>query len=131
MSTLSIVVNVATEIDVAEAAREARRWAIHQGFSSMQVHYLATAASELAANLLIHAGGGQFELLIPEDQSSIEMRASDQGPGITDIGQAMQEGYSTAGGLGCGLPGVQRLMDELEIDSQVGVGTVVRARKWR
>jgi serine/threonine-protein kinase RsbT len=130
MSALPISVCVASEIDVAEAAREARRCASRLGFSTVQAHYIATAASELAANLLIHAGGGKFELFILENRSGLEMVASDQGPGIADIDRAKQEGYSTAGGLGCGLPGVQRLMDDMEIESRVGVGTVVRSRKW-
>lgn len=129
-----VCIHVVGESDIAEATRLSRMGAFALGFANVQSHYIATAASELATNLLIHAGGGVFEMmeLTPDvaDCPGLEMVASDRGPGIADIGLALQEGYSTASGLGCGLSGVQRLMDELEIDSRVGVGTVVRARKW-
>lgn len=128
MFDLRIVVT--EEVDIAEAARRARWLAEAIGFDTVQTSYVATAASELAANLFIHAGGGVFEArrLMPEP--GLELLTVDRGPGIADIGKALQEGYSTAGGLGCGLPGVQRLMDDLEITSRPGQETVVRARKW-
>nr|WP_315392751.1 ATP-binding protein [uncultured Duganella sp.] len=124
---------VASELDVAEAARMAGRHAGGLGFATVAACYVATAASELAANLLIHAGEGTFELFLlsgPAQRAGLEMVATDSGPGIADIALARREGYSTAGGLGCGLSGVQRLMDEMDIRSAVGVGTVVKARKW-
>lgn len=125
-----ICIHVTCESDIADAARQARQRATVLGFATVQSHYIATAASELAANLLIHAGGGVFQMSRLSDRPGLEMVTTDRGPGIADIDLAMQEGYSTAGGLGCGLPGVQRLMDEMVIDSQPGVGTVVKARKW-
>lgn len=127
----TIFVSVQRESDVAVAARFSRQLAADLGFSVPETHCIATAASELAANLWVHAGGGMLEIVNLAPLLGLELIATDQGPGIVDIGQAMQEGFSTAGGLGCGLPGVQRLMDELTIDSQPGEGTVVRARKWR
>lgn len=131
-----ICIHVTGEAYIADAARKARKMAEAIGFSTVQSHYIATAASELAANLWIHAGGGVFEvagLCRPgmDECTGLEMIATDCGPGIVDISLALQDGYSTAGGLGCGLPGAQRLMDELHIDSRVGEGTVVRACKWR
>jgi len=100
------------------------------GFATVRIHYIATAASELAANLFMHANGGLFEVCNLINRPGIELIATDNGPGIADIEKALQEGYSTAGGLGCGLPGVKRLMDEMDIDSRVGQGTVVKARAW-
>lgn len=125
-----ISVYVAGEPNIAEAARQAKLMASELGFSSVQAHYIATAASELAANLFIHADGGMFEATVLTDRPGLELVVTDHGPGIVDIEKALQDGYSTAGGLGCGLPGVQRLMDEMDINSQPGQGTVVRARKW-
>lgn len=129
MTEIRIIVT--DESDIAEAARRARQMAERMGFDRVQTCYVATAASELAANLFVHAGGGIFEAHPVAAGSALEISTTDQGPGIPDIGLALQEGYSTAGGLGCGLPGVKRLMDDLEIASCPGGGTVVRARKWR
>lgn len=123
-------ITIATEPDVTEAVRRARLIAADLGFAAVQAHYIATAASELAANLLIHAGGGVLNIHTSAGRPGLELVAVDHGPGIADLGKAMQDGYSTAGGLGCGLPGVQRLMDELRIDSRPGEGTIVRACKW-
>jgi serine/threonine-protein kinase RsbT len=125
-----ICIQVTGESDIAEAARQARQKALEIGFSTVQSYYIATAASELAANLFIHAGGGVLEVSRLKDRSGLELVTTDQGPGIADVDKAMQEGYSTAGGLGCGLPGVKRLMDELQIENKIGMGTVVKARKW-
>ncbi|EGW23325.1 anti-sigma regulatory factor [Methylobacter tundripaludum] len=125
-----ISVYVAGEPNVAEAVRTAKLMASELGFARIQAYYIATAASELAANLFIHADGGMFEVSALTDRPGLELVVTDHGPGIADIEKALQDGYSTAGGLGCGLPGVQRLMDEMDINSQPGQGTVVRARKW-
>jgi serine/threonine-protein kinase RsbT len=126
----TLAIAVVGESDIAEAARQARTMALVVGFAKVPAHYIATAASELAANLWIHAGGGVLEVRSLAARPGLELVATDRGPGIADVALAMREGYSTAGGLGCGLSGVQRLMDELEIDTQPGRGTVVQARKW-
>lgn len=126
----SLCINISGESDIAEAARQARQLAAKLGFSKPYTHYVATAASELAANLFIHAGGGVFEIANLNDPDGLELATVDDGPGIADVEQALEEGYSTAGGLGCGLPGVKRLMDELQITSRPGGGTIVKARKW-
>ena len=92
--------------------------------------------SELAANVLFHGGGGWLHaqaLFDAQTQQALglEVLALDHGPGIADIALALTEGYSTGKGLGCGLPGVKRLMDDFMIESAVGAGTCVKAIKWR
>ena len=128
----SICVLISEEIHIAEAQREVLLLAQDVGFDRTDAYYLATAVTELAANLFRHAGGGEIRLraLVRCDTVGVEVIAQDAGPGIADIAQAMHEGFSTAGGLGCGLPGVSRLMDELEIHSEAGQGTRIRACKW-
>lgn len=125
-----IHVPIRRESDVAEASRKARQLAHAAGFDKLRCYYIATAASELATNVFMHGGGGQFEVWRLASRPGIEMLASDTGPGIADIELALTEGYSTAGSLGCGLSGTQRLMDELTIDSATAQGTRVRACKW-
>lgn len=132
---LSIPVN--TEADIQIACRAARQLAERMGFSRITAYYIATAASELAANLLFHGGGGllQAQTLtashLTDAPLGLELCAEDHGTGIADLALALTEGYSTGKGLGCGLPGVKRLMDELMIDSAPGRGTCVKAIKWR
>ena len=128
--TTIIHIPIQRESDVAEASRKARHLAQAVGFDKLRSYYIATAASELATNVFRHGGGGQFEVWRMASRPGIEMLASDTGPGIADIGLALTEGYSTAGSLGCGLSGTQRLMDELTIESTVAQGTRVRACKW-
>ena len=127
-----IRISISEEIHSAEARREALLVAQYLDFSRTDAYYLATAVTELAVNLFRHAGGGEIQLrtLTRQNAVGIEVIAHDTGPGIADIAQAMHEGFSTAGGLGCGLPGVSRLMDELEIHSEAGQGTRIRACKW-
>ena len=90
---------------------------------------MATAAAELALNILLHGGGGRLEVQMLE--RGIELLAIDDGPGIADVALAMREGYSSIGSLGCGLAGVARMMDTVTIDTVPGKGTRVRACKWR
>ena len=94
---------------------------------------MATAISELARNIVRYAVRGEIILrLVQNDgKKGIEVVANDDGPGIPDVGLAMQDGYSTSGGLGLGLPGTRRLMDDFEITSDFGKGTTVTARRWR
>jgi serine/threonine-protein kinase RsbT len=93
---------------------------------------VATAVSELARNILVYAGGGTIDLSLIDQNShrGVLVVAQDEGPGIADIELAMQDGYSTSNGLGLGLPGSDRLMDEFDLVSEVGVGTTVTAKKW-
>lgn len=120
-----------SESDVPVAMRATRQMAESMGFNAVEIGYLATVATELASNLWIHAGGGVFGMRILPESNCLELSTSDTGPGIEDITLALQDGYSTAGGLGCGLPGVQRLMDGLEIDTSPKNGTRIRTWKMR
>ncbi len=121
------------EGDVVAARKSVRETATRLGFGITDVTRIVTAASELARNIVCYAGSGvmQWQILNRSGRVGLELSFIDHGPGIPDITLAMQEGYSTSGGLGMGLPGSKRLMDELEIQSQPGKGTVVVVRKWR
>jgi len=129
-----VVVRVTTEYHVALARRAAKSLAESVGFKRVAMYYVATSVSELATNLCFHTRRGGTITLIAvrrNGEVGIEVIAEDDGPGIPDVNQAVQDGYSTGAGLGGGLPGVRRLMDEFEITSTVGVGTRVVARKWQ
>ena len=126
----ALKIPISRESDVAEASRKARELAQEVGFDKLRAYYIATAASELATNVLVHGGGGMFEVWRLASRPGLEMLATDQGPGIADIELAMTEGYSSRKSLGCGLSGTKRLMDELVIESVVNQGTRVRACKW-
>jgi serine/threonine-protein kinase RsbT len=132
--TVDIKVSINTELDVISVRQRARHEAERMGFRSAKVYRLATAVSELAFNLRFHAHrGGTIRILSvnERDRIGIEIVSEDEGPGIPDIELAMQDGYSTNNGLGGGLPGCRRLMDEFAIESAVGVGTKIVARMWR
>ena len=125
-------IRVRSSADVAVVVTRARRVALEMGFSEEAAVSVATAASELATNVLAHAGGGVLDLQIENDSKGpcFCVLAEDRGPGIADVAKALQPGYSTAGGLGLGLPGVQRLMDELTFSPMPGAGIRVQARKY-
>jgi serine/threonine-protein kinase RsbT len=119
--------------DIIKARQLVRDSAIAQGLSLVDQTKLVTAASEIARNTLVHGGGGDMRLEILNDgaQRGLRITFSDQGPGITDIPLAMKDGYSTAGGLGLGLGGTKRLVNEFDITSEPGKGTTVRIIRWR
>ena len=123
---------IESESDVVGARRIVRDAAIQLGFSQTDVTRIVTAASELARNTFKYAGGGVMRCRGVENgsRSGLELQFEDHGPGIPDVSLAMENGYSTSGGLGLGLPGAKRLMDEMEIESQPGTLTVVTVRKW-
>jgi serine/threonine-protein kinase RsbT len=126
--------SIVAEIDVADIRRRARLRAERLGFKSAGAYRFATAVSELANNLYFHTpAGGTIRIVSVKDADrvGVEVVAEDKGPGIADIGLAMQDGFSTNHGLGSGLPGVKRLMDEFSIESTIGVGTRIVARLWR
>ena len=130
----SVVVTVTEEHHVAQARQAAVALAEEIGFKRVLVYYVATSVSELANNLFFHTPRGGTITLAPlkrEGEFGIEVIAEDDGPGIPDVELALQDGFSTGGGLGGGLPGVERLMDEFEIASTVGMGTRVVVRKWQ
>ncbi|MCT1905023.1 anti-sigma regulatory factor [Oceanobacillus sojae] len=131
MKTQSTV-NINKELDIVQARQVGRDIAKQIGFSTVNQARITTAISELARNIYLYAGKGQisFEVIDSFNQKGIIMIAADSGPGINDIRLVLQDGYTTSGGLGAGLPGVKRLMDEFDIQSESGQGTTVKAIKW-
>jgi serine/threonine-protein kinase RsbT len=124
---------VESQEDVVKVRQLARTWAVDLGFRTLDQTKISTAASELARNTVIAGNGGMVILEALDDNGKLGLRLTfeDNGPGIADLELAMKDGYTTTGGLGLGLSGSKRLMDEFEITSQVGVGTWVRITKWR
>jgi serine/threonine-protein kinase RsbT len=126
-------VGIKSEGDIVAARRTVRDAAMQAGFGMTDVTRIVTAASELARNVFKYGGGGAMHWRHLEEPGrvGIELRFVDEGPGIADVQLALQEGYSTGGGLGLGLPGAKRLMDELDIQSAPGKGTTITLKKWR
>ena len=119
--------------DIVLARQKGRALAMEVGFASGDATLIATAISELARNIVSYARTGEITLRIVDGVSrqGLSIIASDNGPGIPDLRQALRDGFSTSGSLGIGLPGVRRLMDEFEITSQYGRGTTVTVKKWK
>jgi serine/threonine-protein kinase RsbT len=127
-----IRVAIRTDADVVTARQEARTMGAGLGFSSTDLTLLATAISEVARNITAYAGEGEVSLRILREngREGIEVVASDRGPGITDVELAMQDGFTTGNGLGLGLPGTRRLVDDFKLDTVPGAGTTIRLVKW-
>jgi len=123
---------IRTDADVVTARQEARTIGASLGFSSTDLTLLATAISEVARNITTYAGEGEVALRVLSEagRDGIEVVASDSGPGIADVELAMQDGYTTGNGLGLGLPGTRRLVDDFDLQTQPGVGTTIRLVKW-
>jgi serine/threonine-protein kinase RsbT len=119
--------------DVILARRLVRDVAIAQGLTLVEQTKLITAASELARNTFLHGGGGemQVEVLREGGRRGVKVTFADEGPGISNIEVAMQDGFSTMGGLGLGLSGSKRLVDEFAIESKPGKGTKVTIVRWK
>lgn len=119
--------------DVVRVRTRVRQEAIAIGLSLVDQTKLVTAASELARNTLRYGGGGEAEitLLSLPGKRGVQLKFSDSGPGIADLALALTDGYTTGGGLGLGLGGAKRLVDEFSLVSEVGVGTVVVITKWK
>jgi serine/threonine-protein kinase RsbT len=129
----SLALAVQREVDVARVVAATTRFCAELGLTPLLAAHVATAASELANNLWMHSSHGgliRLQRLGDLGRPGVELVAEDDGPGIADVALALSEGFSTGGGLGCGLPGAQRLMDEFSIDSRPGRGTRVVTRKW-
>jgi len=126
-------IEIKTEPDIAVARRSVRDVAIQLGFGITETARIVTAASELGRNVHKYAGSGvmRWRTLSNGDLNGLELKFEDHGPGIPDVNEALREGHSTGGGLGMGLPGAKRLMDEMEIHTAVGEGTTITVRKWR
>lgn len=124
---------IRVESDVVLVRQAVRAWTIELKFSIVDQTKTVTAASELARNTLIYGGGGTLTVERVEHGPSMGLRMvfEDQGPGIPDIEKALTDGYTTGGGLGMGLSGSRRLMNEFEIASDVGRGTKVTVVKWK
>lgn len=127
-----IVVPIKTDADVVQARQRARILAEPLRFSSSELTLIATAISEVARNIVSYAGRGNIILSLIQKgkRRGIQVIAKDDGPGIPDVALALEDGYSTSRGLGLGLPGSKRLMDEFELVSAVGKGTRVTMVKW-
>jgi serine/threonine-protein kinase RsbT len=127
------VVRIADSTDIVTARQRGRELAGQIGFNGSDLTVIATAISELARNIVLYAGRGEIVLLQITEGSrhGLMIVGRDQGPGIQDLTQAMRDGFSTSGGLGLGLPGVKRLMDEFAIVSAPGRGTTVTGKKWK
>jgi serine/threonine-protein kinase RsbT len=121
------------EHDIVLARQTVRRLAQDAGFSLVDLTKFVTAASELARNALIYGGGGEmkWETLGDGAKGGVRLAFVDQGPGIPDLGQAMTDGWSSGSGLGLGLTGARRLVNEFEIESTVGAGTRVTITRWK
>jgi serine/threonine-protein kinase RsbT len=124
---------IEADADMVKARAEGRALAAKLGFSRTDATLVATAISEVARNIVVHAGGGEIVMSAVFDDAryGLVVVARDSGPGIADIAAAMRDGYGLPGGLGLGLPGAKRLMDEFHIESEVGNGTTVTMKKWR
>jgi RNA polymerase sigma factor (sigma-70 family) len=123
---------VTSDADVVTARQKGREVAARAGFAATDLTLVATAISEIARNIVKFAHRGELTIALVADdgRTGVTIVARDSGPGIPDVGRALKDGYSTYRGLGLGLGGARRLMDEFELVSEVGVGTTVTMTKW-
>ena len=126
-------VMINSDEDILAARQEGRELAVRLGFGPSELAVIATSISELARNLLLYAKNGCLVCwaIEREPKKGIVIQATDEGPGIPDVDAVLRDGYSTSGGLGLGLPGVRRMMDEFAIVSHQGSGTTVTTIKWK
>jgi serine/threonine-protein kinase RsbT len=127
------IVSISAPEDIVRVRQVVREWTIAQKFSLVEQTKMITAASELARNTLEHGGGGEVRLEALNDGPKLGLRLTfkDTGPGIADVEQAMKDGYSTYGGMGLGLSGSKRLVNDFSIASRPGEGTTVMIARWR
>ncbi|HET7580676.1 MAG TPA: anti-sigma regulatory factor [Bacillales bacterium] len=131
MPVFTSSIDIKNERDIVKARQLARECAKQLGFSHIDQIRITTAMSELARNLFLYASNGVIKMeLVEKEQKGLKIVSEDQGPGIEDIREALGDGYTTSGGLGAGLPGVKRIMDDFMIRSNVGKGTEIVAVKW-
>jgi serine/threonine-protein kinase RsbT len=129
---VNTVVHVSTDVDIVAARESGRRLAAELGFRGVDLVVIATAISEVARNIVSYATQGELEVspLVNGHRHGIKIVARDDGPGIPNVELAMQDGFSTGAGLGMGLPGCKRLVDEFSVVSKAGAGTTVTMIKW-
>jgi serine/threonine-protein kinase RsbT len=127
-----VSIEISSDTDIITARQASRSLAAQAGCSSTDLTEVATAISEIARNIVIYAGQGviSMRLVDGDGRHGIEIVAVDEGPGIADIDRALEDGYTTGMGLGLGLPGARRLMDDFRILSEPGHGTKVVMHKW-
>lgn len=125
-------VRIQSSADIVTARQQGRSIASEIGFSNSNLTIIATAISEIARNIVEYAKEGEAVISLINDgpRQGIQIVLSDEGPGIPDTSTVMRDGFSTGRGLGIGLPGARRLMDEFEIVSEVGRGTTITMKKW-
>jgi anti-sigma regulatory factor (Ser/Thr protein kinase) len=131
--TDEVTVEIATDADMVPARAQARALALRLGFTRTDATLIATAISEVARNIVVHAGTGSIVMkpLYEQERFGLMVVATDHGPGIQDVDGILRPGYVSPNGLGLGLPGTRRLMDEFELSSEFGRGTTVTMVKWR
>jgi serine/threonine-protein kinase RsbT len=131
-ATEEVRVRITTDDDIVTARQEGRRLSSVLGFSSTDLTLIATAISEVARNIRLYAERGDVQLKLVREpgREGIVVVARDKGPGIKDVDLAMQDGYSSGGSSGLGLPGARRLMDDFDIRSRPGRGVTVTMKKW-
>ncbi len=126
-------VPVHSDADVVRVRQLVREWATNAGFGLVDQTKIVTAASELARNMILYARGGTvcLQSLNSDVRRGLRVVFQDQGPGIANIEMAMQDGYTTGNGLGLGLGGAKRLVNEFQIDSRLGEGTRITITRWK
>ena len=132
MTALDTVIAIDSADDIVTARQAGRELATKLKFSLTDVTMIATAISEVARNISKYAGRGEIRLGVTErhGRDALIVQAVDDGPGIADTEQALEDGFSTSSGLGLGLPGSRRLMDDFDVQSELGAGTTVTMWKW-
>lgn len=126
-------VPITSDADLVPARAQGRVLARALGFSQTDATLIATAISEIARNIVVHAGRGEIVMspIYESHRYGLVIVASDAGPGIPEIDVALEGGHTSMGSLGLGLPGARRLMDEFQVETDAGKGTTVTMTKWR
>ena len=131
--TKTDVLPLKSEHDIVLARQAVRKLAQEQGFSLVEQTKMVTAASEIARNTVIYGGGGTmtWEMLVDGGKKGLRLRFEDQGPGIPDVDLAMTDGWTSGSGMGMGLTGAKRLVNEFDLDTRPGEGTRVTLTRWK
>jgi serine/threonine-protein kinase RsbT len=129
----ALTLPIRSENDIVVVRQTVRKWAVEMKCSLVDQTKVVTAASELARNTLIYGGGGEAILEVIQEglRRGLRITFADKGPGIPDIDQALRDGFTSGTGMGLGLGGAKRLVNEFHIDSQPGAGTRVTITKWK